>query len=257
MLSAKKVLQTKNVPDNPMSNINASKAYLDKYTESLVLSAALTYFGMEDVNSIPTQHIYDEAEHGDQASYTASVLGQIVDEFALPKEDDITSSSVLACPYCDKTFKMMDAMRKHAKTKHTADDAIINNHDGVFDYSCATLSMCLIALDFTDARQVGDGERLIRLMKYMLLYLRSTGKSKYAYQVLRHLAQVKCFLNPQEAANVIWNRFINTKGKPTSNLYKEIGGVSTATTSSKQMPAAYMDRFRNPPSIASAVPANT
>ena len=68
-----------------MSNINASKAYLNKYTESLMLSAsALTFFGMEDINSTPTQNTYVEAEHGQKASHPTSVLGQIVDQFALP-----------------------------------------------------------------------------------------------------------------------------------------------------------------------------
>ena len=216
MTSAKNVLHSKNVPDDPMRDINASRVFLDKYTEALVVAAAQEYFGMEECDSVPTKHVYDTTS--DPQAFVMDVIGNFVDTFALPTEEDITSESTLKCPVCGDPWKNMEDLRKHLKSKHpeTNDDA--DGHDAVYAYSCATLSMCLIAYDFTDARQHGDGDRIILLMKYMMLYFRSAGKPKYAYQVLRHLAQVSCFLSPREAHHVKWNRFINIKGRADSNV---------------------------------------
>ena len=37
--------------------------------------------------------------------------------------------------------------------------------DALFNYSRAALSLCLWATDFNEARQMGDGQRIIRLYK--------------------------------------------------------------------------------------------
>lgn len=70
----------------------------------------------------------------------------------------------------------------YIKTKHKGGDK--DSHNAV----CGAVSMCMVAYKFTNVRQLGDGERILRLMKYMLLYLKSAGKVKYTYQVLRQLA---------------------------------------------------------------------
>ena len=218
MASGKTLLETKNVPDqNPMKDMNASKAYLDKYTSALILAAALEFFGMVKVTDEPSKNKYDPSIHDSEEEYTKQVLATFVDTYALPSEADMSSTAIIRCPMCQKDLKQMEAMRKHIKQEHERDATIEDCHDAVYAYSCATLSMCMLAMEFDDGRQLGDGARLIRTMKYMLLYFRSTGKTKYALQILRHLAQVKCFLTPQEAEHAIWDRFVNTKGRPDSN----------------------------------------
>ena len=108
-------------------------------------------------------------------------------------------------------------MRDHLEKKH-AGDPVTSDTDSVHSYICQTLTMCMIAYDFTDARKLGDGERIMRLVKFMLLYFKALGKPKYLYKCLRLLAQVKCFLTPREATNIIWNRFSNTKGSQDRNV---------------------------------------
>ncbi|XP_072022559.1 uncharacterized protein [Amphiura filiformis] len=218
MSSAKTLLQTKNVPDiNPLQDMNASKAFLDKYTDALVLTAASSFFGMDKVTDQPTKNCYNPSIHANHLQYTQSVLGEFVDKYALPSEEDMTSAAVIKCPMCKKQMKEMEPLRKHIKEKHQRDPSIKDSHDAVYAYSCATLSMCMLAKEFDDGRQLGDGPRLLRTLKYMLLYFRSTGKTKYSLQVLRHLAQIKCFLTPQEAEHATWDRFVNCKGRIDSN----------------------------------------
>ncbi len=212
-------MESNNLPTDPMKDINATKVFLDKFTDALVVAAALEFFGMDSVDATPTRHNFNLEEHADSLTYVETVIGQLVDEFALPAEEDISGvSGELKCPKCQKKYNIMEALRNHLKNEHKAGDEDQDTHDAVFAHSCSLLTMCLICHDFTDARQAGDGERIIRLMKYMLLYFRSSGKTKYSLQVLRQLAQVKCLLTPREAHHVIHNRFVNTKGRPDTNV---------------------------------------
>lgn len=193
--------------------------FLDRYTEALVVSAAMEFFGMESKEDKPTKHLHDhDSTMTEPEAHVKDTLGLFVDTYALPSERDLTSSSTLVCPVCTTSFATTKSLKDHIKTKHNPGDDDKDSHDAVYAYSCGALSMCMVAYEFTNARQLGDGERIIRLMKYMLLYFRSAGKVKYAYQVLRQLAQAKCFLSPREAHNLVWNRFANIKGKEDTNV---------------------------------------
>ena len=80
-------------------------------------------------------------------------------------------------------------------------------------YPINSLFLCLLTKDFEDARKHGDGERILRLMKFMMLLFRCDGKFKYGYHILHHIAQVKVFLPAKLAHDAVWNRFINHRGQ--------------------------------------------
>ncbi|XP_033638557.1 uncharacterized protein LOC117299208 [Asterias rubens] len=90
--------------------------------------------------------------------------------------------------------------------------------DAVFNYSRTALSMGMLAYGFTDARQMGDGDRIIRLYKFLVVHFKAANKPKYSYQVLRLLAQVGCFLTPRSAYELKWSRFVNKTGQIKQNI---------------------------------------
>eukprot|EP00112_Aurelia_sp_Birch-Aquarium-sp1_P020528 Seg5310.2 transcript_id=Seg5310.2/GoldUCD/mRNA.D3Y31 product="hypothetical protein" protein_id=Seg5310.2/GoldUCD/D3Y31 len=51
-----------------------------------------------------------------------------------------------------------------------------------------------------------------------MLYFKITGKTKYAFYSLLTLAQVHYLLPPSLAYDLVWNRFINNKGKVDTNV---------------------------------------
>ena len=53
--------------------------------------------------------------------------------------------------------------------------------DDVFSYNCALLADGLFFLNFLDAGKEGDGIRLMRQYRYMLLYCRADGHSSNKY----------------------------------------------------------------------------
>lgn len=52
----------------------------------------------------------------------------------------------------------------------------------------------------------------------MLLYCCAAGFNKYAYGLLKTAAQKNALLSPRAAHDLTWNRFVNTKGKPDTNI---------------------------------------
>ncbi|XP_011679955.2 uncharacterized protein LOC105445739 [Strongylocentrotus purpuratus] len=223
MYAARNFLRAHNVSNDPMKDINASVEFLDKYTEALIVCAALEHFGMEAVTSEPTKHPYDPMTM-DPTVYVKEQLHSIVDKFALHEGPDFAKQADYVCPHCQKVYKRLSGIRKHMEDKHSqqapqasSDTSTQDGEDSVYNYSCASVSICLLFRDFQDARRYGDGARLIRLYKYLLLYFKRTHRTKYSFQSLRLLAQVECMLSPRLAFELTWNRFVNKEGKADTN----------------------------------------
>lgn len=106
-------------------------------------------------------------------------------------------------PGCEFPFRDDGASRRRHEASHnpqplTSDEACISNDsseavisngqsttdesgDDVFSYNCALLADGLFFLNFLDAGKEGDGIRLMRQYRYMLLYCRADGHSSNKY----------------------------------------------------------------------------
>ena len=60
--------------------------------------------------------------------------------------------------------------------------------DGVYSYACAVLCDGLLLLELRDAIHQGDGPRILRCWKFMLLYFKRHNHHKYALEAFRLLA---------------------------------------------------------------------
>ena len=116
------------------------------------------------------------------------------------------------------------ALRKHEENVHNYRNEnpaepvqTTSTEDGVYNYSCCSLLLGLLRLNQNDAIKFGDGKRLMHIYKYMYLFFKVSGCTKYALGVLETLAQVSCLLTPRLAEQLTWNRFVNTKGTKDGN----------------------------------------
>ena len=85
-------------------------------------------------------------------------------------------------------------------------------------YSRSALALGLFVLNFNDARKYGDGERVIRLYKFLYLLFRVDGRTKYAYYAFQLLCQVFYLLPEHLAFDLLFNRFTNNRGLLDSNI---------------------------------------
>lgn len=87
-----------------------------------------------------------------------------------------------------------------------------SKEDNVFNYGCLHLSLGLLLHNADDSVKEGDGERLMRVWKFLTFVFRSHGKHKYALAGLRLMASRLALLTPRQAHRLTWNRFANKQG---------------------------------------------
>lgn len=90
--------------------------------------------------------------------------------------------------------------------------------DHVYNYARVLCHYGALVMEFTDAWAEGDGERVYRCWRLFLPHFKSTNHMKYALEALRLQFQVKAVLSPQLAHQILWDRFVNTKGGPGNNI---------------------------------------
>ena len=90
--------------------------------------------------------------------------------------------------------------------------------DGVFNYACTVLNDGLLLLELCDAIHEGDGLRIIRCWKFMLLHWRHAGHTKYAHEVVHLVCAVQATASPRLAHELVWCRTVNSRGGAGSNI---------------------------------------
>lgn len=93
--------------------------------------------------------------------------------------------------------------------------------DDMFSYNSALVADGLYFLNFLDAVSEGDGDRIIRQYKYMLMYCRADQKhsTKYAVECLYHFFLVFALLSPRDRERFTWNRSVNNSGRGYRQKY--------------------------------------
>ena len=95
---------------------------------------------------------------------------------------------------------------------------IRESDDKVYNYARVLCHYSALITEFRDACGEGDGERVFRCWQLMLPHFKSSGRTKYSLEALRLQFQVKCILSPQLAHQVLWDRFVNTRGGMGRNI---------------------------------------
>ena len=130
---------------------------------------------------------------------------------------DPVSQNTYQCSFCGKSYKKIKSLTNHLHSVHQGEKIIVYE-DYLQNYSKNALALCYIVKNFQDARKHGDGDRVIRLYKFLLIYFKIDGRTKYAYQSLHLFTQISHLLPPALAFELKWNRFVNTQRKVDTNV---------------------------------------
>ncbi len=97
-----------------------------------------------------------------------------------------------------------------------------NCTDKVHIYAKRILSLGCFYMEYSDAIREGDGGRVLRCWRYLLPMFRSSGRKNYALESLNLLVQHDFTLSPRQATELIWSRFVNTKGLKGTNIPNDL-----------------------------------
>ena len=77
-------------------------------------------------------------------------------------------------------------------------------------------------MEFQDAVKEGDGLRVLRCYRYLLPIFKSSRRKNYSIEILNFLVQHYYSLSERQAAELVWSRFINTRGQPGKNIPNDL-----------------------------------
>ena len=110
--------------------------------------------------------------------------------------------------------QLLDTFSTFLRSGTTNDDL---ENDGVLLYATEVLDLGLLYIGFHDAIREGDGERVIVYWKVLMIIFHLTGRRNYAKEAFLLLLQLQT-VPERLQQELIWNRFVNTRGLPGKNI---------------------------------------
>ena len=244
--------KTKNVLDN----FNYCKSFVKLETAAFITAATMQYFNLSELTDkeetfVPPAVLSDDKckrrlwlhQHvkailqkfvmNEQELYYERAQKQVTEMNANASEDQQSYE----CSVCGKLYKYKKAKINHEKKIHSivqTDEQPANLKepdlkeserkvvDARFNYACTRLSLGMLLFNFDDEVKEGDGERLLRCWKFMMLIFKAYNHTKYSFAALHMQISIKALLTPRQAQSFIWNRTVNTKGGIGKNISMDL-----------------------------------
>ena len=93
-----------------------------------------------------------------------------------------------------------------------------SQQDEINQYGCNLLSIGCFYLAFKDAIKEGDGKQVLDCWHYLLPIFFNSGRRNYTYEAFLFLCQHYHDLPSQQAEQMLYSRFVNTKGVRGRNI---------------------------------------
>lgn len=232
---------------NRVNNSNAKKDALNFYTavkeffnmhlDVYIVAATMTFWDMKSIND---KVVPDEVRHGDssvQREWLHQEVIKMVEHFAMQKlptiDQDIVSCVHYQCrgDNCTKVFPLKAVRKQHEASKHglgcldqpsSEASSSGNKEDHKFNYGCVTISLGLLLRNADDAVREGDGERIIRVWKFLMPLFKLHNHQKYALAALRMQAEMYSLLTGSLAHELKWNRTVSNHGGRGRHLSRDL-----------------------------------
>ena len=247
LLQIRNLVNQRNISADISGKFNAAIDFFELVLTGYVLAAALHYFCLSSLKGIPANNVICPSKNKEDSWRTLKRVSQkIVDKYVMVNELFVDTSGDSKTRQVKKTVQV----EKEDSNPHVARIAKEHNYcvpaesvktpkkrrlpdwmvddravsvsvhkkapDGVFNYSSAVLNDGLLLLELRDAIHEGDGQRVVRCWKFMLLHWRLAKHTKYSLEALHLLVAVNATATKRIAHELVWCRFINTRRKHAS-----------------------------------------
>lgn len=229
------------------NHANEVQDFLEVVVRSHILAVAMHYFSMGNVDDVPQTSAFP----ADVATLPLpqkwknfhDQLCQIVDRYVIPKQYllndnsvssslSVTSSTSFVNPHADRVEREHSytirpvvehrqlplTVARHSQRKKASESVKRIAEDGVFNYASAVLNDGLLLLELSDSTKEGDGKRINRCWKGMLVYFQFGHHYNYVKEAILLQAAVHATASPHLAAQITWSRTVNTKGGKGNNI---------------------------------------
>ena len=175
--------------------------FLQLCSNRYVLVSVMMILGMSDILESPLPSVVSPDLWTEDDSVRKTILQQIATS-VVDQHGDLKTTFADSSP-------------------HNLGDKL-NQPATVYDYSMELISLGLLFLNFKDAVKEGDGERVICMWKYFLLFFRATKHTNYTKEVLTLLTQCFVSLPPNLVEQLKHCHFVNIHDQPGTNISSDL-----------------------------------
>ena len=199
LFQLRNLINRRNIVANVKTDMNATEDFFEVVTAGHIVAVTLHTCGMTDLEDTPHVPAFDVD----------------IDELSPQQKWLLLSRFIhgILEHHVKPSMEIQGLQRKAVKSRKRRKD----DSDHVRDYACVLLSAGLFMAELRDAVKEGDGNRMDRVWKYLLLFFRSTGRTKYALEAL-YLQFQKLTLSPRLQKQLLWSRFVNSRGGVGRNI---------------------------------------
>ena len=202
------LLHRTNIVNKPANDFNSCDDFFKLVVNCHILAAAMKVLGM-GVNC----HIL-------AAAMKVLGMGSLTDtphEAVLPNAENICMMS-----NNERKSLLFEVCKKVCNYISVKYDTASGTIDNVHEYGKQLLSIGCFYIEFSDAIKEGDGDRVLRCWKYLLLIFKNSGRKNYSIEALNLLCQYFYSLTPRQSLELIWSRFVNVHGLPGRNVPNDL-----------------------------------
>ena len=182
-------LNRKTLSNDPKKQVDATIDFVYTVVKGHWIACACEILGITDVDgtiSYPRELLKDDLDK--KREFVEGIATQVVDRLTL----------------VDSAF--------------LAPGEMVDSGDTCYNYARVMCHFGSLVMEFRDAWAEGDGERVIRCWRLFLPHFQVAGHTKYSLAAFNVQLQTKATLSPNAAHQVMWHRFVNTKGGMGNNI---------------------------------------
>ena len=231
--------KTKNVLDN----FNYCKDFVELETDAYIVAAARKHFNMKSLEDHQVvRKVVQKGTKERRRMWIHKQAKEMLEKFVLTRQSEECTDIVEAvtkanqqkffyCSVCGKRYFYEKARDNHEKKQHPESSMDLESEqenssasstppreDYIYNYACVRLSFGMLIRNFNDAVREGDGVRILRCWKFLLLIYKANKHHKYALSALHLIAKTISLLTPQQAIRLVWNRTVNNRGGEGRNI---------------------------------------
>ena len=239
LLQLRNLINRRNISGDIMGKFNAAIDFFQLVLTAYILSAAMHFFGMTSLKGTPSKNVISVADNKDMRLTLRQVVEKTVDRYVMVRESAVSETLNVVTVnvsdvnphaarikkehnYCTGGAESTQTKRKLPRWMPDSPSVSVSAQkkvpDGVFNYGSCILNDGLLLLELRDAVHEGDGSRVIRCWKYMLLHWRHAKHSKYCLEALHLMGAINATATERIAHELTWCRFINTRGVAGANV---------------------------------------
>ena len=226
-------------------HVNDVQDFLLLVTNCHIIAATMHYFSMANIDDEPHTSAFPSDIHTMPAKrkwwLLHSELCQIVDKYIIPRQYILKEGprvqEAVSSDHANPHVRRMQQDHAYTSTMPVYNERrlpqTVAQHvprsaapepirrvavDSVFNYASAVLNDGLLLLEFSDAIREGDGLRILRCWRAMLIYFHYGRHSNYAKEAILLQAQVSAIASPRVAQQITWSRVVSSTGGRGCNI---------------------------------------